>query len=109
MRSERKIFVALSGLAGGALLTLIITRIKVRNSRKRLLKKVDVFAEPFKERLDEFIDIIVVTFDAINKVITTIFPRRNNKPVKREPGVRTTPGRYVIPKVYLERDTNITI
>jgi len=90
MRSVRKIFVALTGLAGGALLTLIITRIKVRNSRKRLLKKVDVFAEPFKERLDEIIDIVVVTFDAVTEVIATILPRRNTKPVKREPGVRTT-------------------
>ena len=99
MRSVRKIFVALTGLAGGALLTLIITRIKVRNSRKRLLKKVDVFAEPFKERLDEIIDIVVVTFDAATEVIATILPRRNTKPVKREPGVRTTPGRYVSAKV----------
>ena len=77
----------------------LLTRFIVWNSRKRILKKVDVFAEPFKERIDELIDIIVVTFDTVAEGVTTILPRRNAKPVKRVPGERTTPGRYVSAKV----------
>jgi len=84
---------------GGTLIVALLTRFIVWNSRKRILKKVDVFAEPFKERIDELIDIIVVTFDTVAEGVTTILPRRNAKPVKRVPGERTTPGRYVSAKV----------
>jgi hypothetical protein len=99
MKSLKKILLALTELVSGALLAIIITRFKARNSRKRLLKKVDVFAEPFMEKLDEVMDIIIVTFDDVMEVVAAILPHRKPKPALRKTGERTTPGRYVIPKV----------
>jgi len=99
MSSVNRFLSLVAKAIGSTLFVVLLTRFRVWNSRKRILKKVDVFAEPFKETLNEFIDIIVVTFDLLLEVVATILPRRNTKPVKRVPGERTTPGRYVSAKV----------
>ena len=89
----------LAGLLGSTLLLALFNRLTIRNSRKKILKKVDVFAEPFKETINEFIDILAVAFDSIIEIIAIILPHKKTRQVKREAGVRTTPGRYVSVKV----------
>jgi hypothetical protein len=99
MRPTRKFFALFAGLVSGTLIILMIARIEARNSRKRLLKTVDVFAEPLGERINEFFDIIAVTFDLVKEAVTGLTGYRKTKSDQGAIGLKTTPGRYVRAKV----------
>lgn len=95
MRIEKKIFLFLAGLISGTLFIVMIARRKARNSRKRLLKTVDVLAEPLGERINEFFDIIAVAFDLVKRAVRGITGYRKAKSIQTVRGLRTTPGRFV--------------
>ena len=99
MKSEKRLLVVLNGLFHGKLSALMIAQDKVRNSQKRLLKKVDVFAEPLSERFNEFIDIIAVSFDEVKEAVFGSNEQNKAKTVETGIRVKTTPGRYIRVKV----------
>jgi hypothetical protein len=82
MNSENRLLVFLAVLISGALFFALFSRIKVRNSRKRSLIKVDVFAEPPEEKFNEIIDSITVKFDEIKDAFSVLFERRKVKSIK---------------------------
>ena len=84
-----------AGLVSGTLFIVMMARIKARNSRRKLLKTVDVFAEPLGERINEFFDIIAVAFDLVKRSVRGITGYRKTKPAQIGRGIRTAPGRYV--------------
>jgi hypothetical protein len=99
MRSEKRILVVPTGLVRSKQSPLMIAQNKVMKTQKKLLKKADVFAEPLSEIINEFIDIIAVSFDEVKEAV--FGPNEQNKAKTVETGmkVRTTPGRYARVKV----------
>jgi len=77
----------------------MIAHNKVRKSQKKLLKKVDAFAEPLSEIFNEFIDIIAVSFDLAKEAVFGTFEQNGPKTVETAVKVKTTPGRYARVKV----------
>lgn len=77
----------------------MIAHNKVRKSQKKLLKKVDVFAEPLSESFNEFIDIISVSFDVAKEAVFGTSEQNRAKTVETVVKVKTTPGRYARAKV----------
>jgi hypothetical protein len=89
MNSENRLLVFLTVLVSGALFFALFTKIKVWNSRKRSLKKVDVFEEPSKERFNEFIDTITVKFDEAKDAVSGLFERRKVKSIKINKNIKS--------------------
>ena len=89
----------LSGLLTDKRSAFMIAQNKVRKSQKKLLKKVDVFAEPLSERFNEFIDIITVSFDVAKEAVFGTSEQNRAKTVETVVKVKTTPGRYARVKV----------
>jgi hypothetical protein len=88
MRSEKRLSDILAAFVSGALFVLLFTRIKAWKSRKRLLKKIDAFAEPFEERFDELIDSIIVKFDELKEAVSDFFERKKVKSVEIDRTIR---------------------
>ena len=82
MRSGKRLSGILAGFVSGALFVLLFMRIKAWKSRKRLLKKIDAFAEPFEERFDELIDSITVKFDDLKEAVSGFFEKKKVKSVE---------------------------
>jgi hypothetical protein len=99
MVSGKRFFVRLTGLFNDKRSTIVIAKDNVRRSRKKLLKKVDVFAEPFSEIFNEFIDIIAVAFDQAKEAVFGTIEQNRAKTVETIVKVKTTPGRYARVKV----------
>jgi hypothetical protein len=99
MSIGKRLLRVFAGLVGGTLIVVLFASIKARNSRKRLLKKVDVFAEPIKEIFNEFIDIVAVTFDDVKETVFGPFEQKRAKSVEADRKVKTSPGRYVRTKI----------
>ena len=76
MRSGKRLSGILAGIVSGALFVLLFTRIKAWKSRKRLLKKIDAFAEPFEERFNQLIDSITVKFDDLKEAVPSFFEKK---------------------------------
>lgn len=89
----------LTGLFTDKRSAFMIAQNKVRKSQKKLLKKVDVFAEPLSERFNEFIDIITVSFDVAKETVFGTSEQNRAKTVETVVKVKTTPGRYARVKV----------
>jgi hypothetical protein len=88
MRSEKRLSGILAAFVSGALFVLLFTRIKAWKSRKRLLKKIDAFTEPFEERFDELIDSIIVKFDELKEAVSGFFERKKVKSVEIDRTIR---------------------
>ena len=71
---------------------VLFTRIKDWNYRKRLLKNVDVFAEPVEERVNEFIDSVTVKFDEVKEAVSGYFEQKRTKTVESDRNIKTTSG-----------------
>ena len=99
MNSDKRLLVVLTGLVSGKKSMLMIAQNKVRKNQKKLLKKVDVFAEPLSEIFNEFIDIITVSFDEVKEAVFGSNEQNRAKTVETGMKVRTTPGRYARVKV----------
>ena len=99
MESGKRFDVMLTGLLTDKRSAFMIAKNKVRKSQKKLLKKVDVFAEPFSEIFNEFIDIIAVAFDLAKEAIFGNIEQNEPKTVETVAKVKTTPGRYARVKV----------
>jgi hypothetical protein len=82
MRSGKRLSGILAGFVSGALFAVLFMRIKAWKSRKRLSKKIDVFAEPVGERFSEFIDSIIVNFDEFKEAFSGFFEKRKVKSVE---------------------------
>lgn len=95
----KRLLSVLAVFVTSTLIVALLTRFMVWKSRNRLLRKVDVFAEPLKERVNEFIDIIAVVFDKMKESVSVIFEQKKTKSVKIEGTGKTAPGRYVRVKV----------
>jgi hypothetical protein len=76
MRSGKRLSGILAAFVSGALFVLLFTRIKAWKSRKRLLKKIDAFAEPFEERFNQLIDSITVKFDDLKEAVPSFFEKK---------------------------------
>jgi hypothetical protein len=98
MISDKRLLVVLTGLVRGKLSAFVIAQ-KVRKTQKKLLKKVDVFAEPLSEIFNEFIDIIAVSLDKVKEVVFGSNEQNKAKTVETGMKVRTAPGRYARVKV----------
>jgi hypothetical protein len=94
MKSERRFLSMPTGTANGKLSAFKIAQNKVRQSPKKLLKKVDVFAEPLSEIFNEFIDIIAISFDKVKEAVFGSNEQNRGKTVETGMKVKTTPGRY---------------
>ena len=99
MESGKRFDVMLTGLLTDKRSAFMIAKNKVRKSQKKLLKKVDVFAEPLSERFNEFIDIITVSFDVAKEVVFGTSEQNRAKTVETVVKVKTSPGRYARVKV----------
>jgi len=99
MKSDKRLLVVLTSLVSGKLSAFKIAQNKVRKTPKKLLKKVDVFAEPLSEIIDEFIDIIAVSFDEVKEAVFGSNEQNKAKTVETGMKVKTTPGRYARVKV----------
>ena len=99
MKSDKRLLVVLTSLVSGKLSAFKIAQNKVRKTPKNLLKKVDVFAEPLSEIIDEFIDIIAVSFDEVKEAVFGSNEQNKAKTVETGMKVKTTPGRYARVKV----------
>jgi hypothetical protein len=95
MSTEKRVLRVVAGLVSGAMIVILFARIKTWSSRKQLLKNVDVFAEPIKERFNEFIDIVAVTFDVIKETLLGSIEQKRSKSVETHRKIKTAPGRYV--------------
>lgn len=84
MRSGKRLSGILAGIVSGALFVLLFTRIKAWKSRKRLLKKIDAFAEPFEERFNQLIDSITVKFDDLKEAVSGFFEKKKVTSVEIE-------------------------
>lgn len=89
MSSGKRLLGILGGLISGAFLMVLFTRIKEWNSRKRLLRNIDVFAEPVEEKFNEFVDSITVKFDKIKEVIYGFIEQKRTKSVESNRNVKT--------------------
>jgi len=99
MESGRRFYVMLTGLVSDKRSAFMIAQNKIRKSQNKLLKKVDVFAEPLSERFNEFIDIIAVSFDLAKEAVFGTIEQNGPKTVETAVKVKTTPGRYARVKV----------
>jgi len=99
MNSKKKLLIVLPGLVRCKLSPLMIAQNKVRKTPKKLLKKVDVFAEPISEIFNGFIDIIAVAFDEVKEAVFGSNEQNRAKRVETGMKVKTTPGRYARVKV----------
>jgi len=99
MVSGKRLYLMLTGLLTDKRSAFMIAQNKVRKSQKKLLKKVDVFAEPLSERFNEFIDIITVSFDVVKEAVFGTSEQNMAKTVETVVKVKTTPGRYARVKV----------
>jgi hypothetical protein len=99
MVSGKSFFAMLTGLVTDKRSAFMIAHNKVRKSQKKLLKKVDVFAEPLSEKFNEFIDIITVYFDVAKEMVLGTSEQNKAKTVETVVKVKTTPGRYARVKV----------
>jgi len=82
MNSENRLLVFLAVLVSGALFFALFARIKVWNSRKRSLRKVDVFAEPLEEKFNEIVDNITVKFDEVKEAVTGFFEQKKIRSIE---------------------------
>jgi hypothetical protein len=82
MNSENRLLVFLAVLVSGALFFALLTRIKVWNSRKRSLRKVDVFAEPLEEKFNEIVDSITVKFYEVKEAVTGFFEQKKIRSIE---------------------------
>ena len=82
MNSENRLLVFLAVLVSGALFFALFARIKVWNSRKRSLRKVDVFAEPLEEKFNEIVDSITVKFDEVKEAVTGFFEQKKVRSIE---------------------------
>jgi len=92
MRLGKRFLGVLAGFVGGALLVVVFTLNKVLNSRRRILKRVDAFAEPVEERVNEFIDSVTVKFDEVKEAVSGYFEQKRTKTVESDRNIKTTPG-----------------
>jgi hypothetical protein len=99
MNSCKRLLFVLTGLVSGKHSALMIAQNKVRKTRTKLLKNVDVFAEPLSERFNEFIDIIAVSFDEVKEAVFGSNEQNKAKTVETGMKVKTTPDRYARVKV----------
>ena len=99
MVSGKRLYLMLTGLLTDKRSAFMIAQNKVRKSQKKLLKKVDVSAEPLSERFNEFIDIITVSFDVVKEAVFGTSEQNMAKTVETVVKVKTTPGRYARVKV----------
>jgi hypothetical protein len=99
MNSDKRLLVVLTGLVTGKKSMLLIAQNKVRKNQKKLLKKVDVFAEPLSEIINEFIDIIAVSFNEAKEAVFGSNEQNKAKTVETGIKVKTAPGRYARVKV----------
>jgi hypothetical protein len=82
MNSENRLLVFLAVLISGALFFALFTQIKVWNSRKRSLRKVDAFAEPLEEKFNEIVDNITVKFDEVKEAVTGFFEQKKIRSIE---------------------------
>ena len=92
MRLEKRLLGVLAGFVSGALLVEVFALNKVLNSRRRIIKRVDAFAEPVEERVNEFIDSVTVKFDEVKEVVSGYFEQKRTKTVESDRNIKTTPG-----------------
>ena len=92
MRLGKRFLGVLAGFVGGALLVVVFALNKVLNSRRRILKRVDAFAEPVEERVNEFIDSVIVKFDEVKEAVSGYFEQKRTKTVESDRNIKTTPG-----------------
>lgn len=92
MRLEKRLLGVLAGFVSGALLVVVFALNKVLNSRRRIIKRVDAFAEPVEERVNEFIDSVTVKFDEVKEVVSGYFEQKRTKTVESDRNIKTTPG-----------------
>jgi len=98
MRKGKTFSLLLAGFFSGTILAAIIYRLSAKTKQNRLLRKVDVFAEPLTEKLNELFDSIAVAYDLLIEAVTAILPHTKANSVKIEKRAKTTPGRYVTVK-----------
>jgi len=92
MRTGKRLLSLFAGIVSSALLMVLFTRIKDWNYRKRLLKNVDVFAEPIEERFYEIIDSITVKYDKVKEAFYGFFEQKRTKSVVTDRNMKTTSG-----------------
>jgi gas vesicle protein len=69
----------LAGVAAGALLGILFAPDKGWNTRKRIAKKGEDYADALRDKLDEFIDDITVKVDEVKEEVSDLAGQAGTK------------------------------
>lgn len=70
MSSGKILLGVIAGVAAGALLGVLFAPDKGWNTRKRIAKKADEYADGLREKFDEFLDTVSVKMDEAKDEVT---------------------------------------
>jgi gas vesicle protein len=70
MSSGKILLGVIAGVAAGALLGVLFAPDKGWNTRKRIAKKADEYADGLREKFDEFLDAVTVKMDEAKDEVT---------------------------------------
>jgi gas vesicle protein len=91
--SSGKVFLGvLAGLAAGALLGVLFAPDKGWNTRKRIAKKGEDYAESLKEKFNEFLDSVSEKLDEVKEEVTDFSEQKNTKSGGAKKETKTATG-----------------
>jgi gas vesicle protein len=79
MSSGKILLGVIAGVAAGALLGVLFAPDKGWNTRKRIAKKADEYADGLREKFDEFLDTVSVKMDEAKDEISDFAEQNLNK------------------------------
>jgi gas vesicle protein len=86
MSSGKILLGVLAGVAAGALLGVLFAPDKGWNTRKRIAKKADEYADDLKEKFDEFIDTVAARMDEAKDEISDFAQNRTKASMPSKEG-----------------------
>jgi gas vesicle protein len=92
MSSGKVLLGVLAGVAAGALLGVLFAPDKGWNTRKRISKKGDEYADALKEKFDEFLDNVSEKFDEVKEEVSDFAEKSTAKSAGAKKDAKTATG-----------------
>ncbi|MCX6320543.1 MAG: YtxH domain-containing protein [Bacteroidia bacterium] len=92
MSSGKVLLGVLAGVAAGALLGVLFAPDKGWNTRKRISKKGDEYADALKEKFDEFLDSVSEKFDEVKEDVSDFAEKSATKSAGAKKDAKTATG-----------------
>ena len=89
MSSGKVLLGVLAGVAAGALLGVLFAPDKGWNTRKRISKKADEYADGLREKFEEFLDTISVKMEEVKDEVSDFTEKDTTKEAKAGKGPKT--------------------